>query len=155
MKRSARESTECMNIGNHIAMTGNRYEVVDRLLESFRLRTCELFFSEVGRSSYEKLTNLGSLGSPSGAIPFFANRPSVYILLASSKFTRLFFIIFWISRFEASSKPARLSPAETFPDKSKAEEVKPFSMSDANEDGSREYRYEEPGKFISGKRGTQ
>jgi hypothetical protein len=28
-------------------------------------------------STYEKLTNFGSLGLPSGPIPFFANRPSV------------------------------------------------------------------------------
>lgn len=44
-------------------------------------------------------TNLGSLGIPSGPILFLANLPSVYILLASSKPTLLFFMIFCTSPF--------------------------------------------------------
>ena len=88
--------------------------------------------------SYEKLTNFGSLGLPSGPIPFFANLPSVKILLASSKLTLLFFIIFWISRLESTSRPERESPAATLAERSKAEEEKPDSMSALKEVGRRE-----------------
>ena len=89
-------------------------------------------------SAYEKLTNLGSLGLPSGPMPFFANRPSVYILRASSKLTRRFFMIFCISRLLLSSRPALLSPLATLPDRSKAEEDRPDSMSPAKVEGRRE-----------------
>jgi hypothetical protein len=88
--------------------------------------------------SYEKLTNFGSLGLPSGPIPFFANLPSVKILLASSKLTLLFFMIFWISRLESTSSPERESPAATLAERSKAEEEKPDSMSALKEVGRRE-----------------
>ena len=86
---------------------------------------------------YEKLTNFGSLGLPSGPILFFANRPSVYIRLASSNPTLRFRMIFWISFLLASSSPARESPAATLPDRSKAEDDRPASMSLEKEEGSR------------------
>ena len=88
--------------------------------------------------SYEKLTNFGSLGLPSGPMPFFAKRPSVYILLASSKPTLRFLIIFWISFLLEPSKPARLSPSATLPLRSKADEESPASMSPAKVEGSLE-----------------
>lgn len=78
---------------------------------------------------YEKLTNLGSLGSPSGPILFFANRPSVCILLASSKLTLRLFMIFIISLLLASSNPLLESPPETLPDRSNAEDDNPDSTS--------------------------
>lgn len=87
---------------------------------------------------YEKLTNFGSLGLPSGPIPFFANLPSVKILLASSKLTLLFFMIFWISCLESMSSPERESPAATLAERSKAEEEKPDSISALKEVGRRE-----------------
>lgn len=87
---------------------------------------------------YEKLTNLGSLGKPSGPILFLANRPSVCILLASSKFTLRLFIIFWISLLLLSSNPRLESPEATFPDRSKADDDKPFSISAEKEEGRRE-----------------
>jgi len=87
---------------------------------------------------YEKLTNFGSRGLPSGPIPFFAKRPSVYILLASSKLTLLLFMIFWISRLLVLSRPARESPAATLALRSNAEDEKPFSMSEEKDEGRRE-----------------
>jgi hypothetical protein len=47
-------------------------------------------------------------------------------------------MIFWISLFEASSRPARESPDDRFPVRSKALEESPLSMSAAKEDGRRE-----------------
>lgn len=78
---------------------------------------------------YEKLTNLGSLGNPSGPILFLANRPSVCILLASSKLTLRLFMIFIISLLLASSNPLLESPPETLPAKSNAEDDNPDSIS--------------------------
>ena len=88
-------------------------------------------------SFHENDTNFGSLGLPSGPILFFANRCSVYILLASSKPTFLVFIIFCTSRFAAWSSPARESPAAIFVERSKSAEVKPDSMSLENDEGKR------------------
>lgn len=99
-------------------------------------RVCLLFHPYI--ALYEKLTNFGSLGNPSGPILFFANRPSVYILLASSKLTLRFFIIFCISLLLELSNPALESPAATFPDRSKAEEENPASISPEKEEGRRE-----------------
>lgn len=49
--------------------------------------------NSTGSPSHEKVTNFGSLGSPSAPIPLFLKFLSMYILLASSKPTPLLFII--------------------------------------------------------------
>jgi hypothetical protein len=65
---------------------------------------------------------------------------SIYILLASSNPTgpenQPPFMILRISAFAASSRPARLSPEDTLPERSKAEEERPASMSLEKEEGS-------------------
>src|SRR4051812_28826220 len=111
---------------------------VDKLLRSFPHPPSPTpyspSFKPLNRHAHEKLTNLGSLGLPSAPIPFLANRPSIYISRASSKFTRLFRMIFWISFLAPSSNPARESPERRLGVRLKLEEVRPDSMSLAKEE---------------------
>jgi len=66
-------------------------------------------------------------------------------------------MIFWISLLLESSSPARLSLESRLVCRLKVDEERPASMSELNEDGSREYIYEEPGtvKGSSGRSGSQ
>ena len=84
-----------------------------------------------------KLTNLGSRGRPSGPTPSLLKRSMTTALLASSKLTPLAFMILWTSCLPLSSKPARLSPASMFADKSKVELCIPEAASDSNDEGVR------------------
>ena len=61
-------------------------------------------------------------------------------------------MIFWISLLLASSSPALESPEATLPDRSKAEDESPDSMSEAKEEGVAEYRNEDPGREMEGRR---
>jgi hypothetical protein len=89
------------------------------------------------RPIHEKLTNLGSRGSPSGPMLFFLKRSCMYNRRASSKLTPLLFMIVCTSRFAASSSPCRESPASRFAFKSKAEDESPASISSRKEVGRR------------------
>ena len=89
------------------------------------------------RSLYEKLTNFGSRGRPSGPMLFFLKRSCMYNRRASSKSTPLLFMMACTSRLPASSSPCRESPASKFVFRSKAAEDRPASMSSRKEVGRR------------------
>ena len=80
-----------------------------------------------------KLTNLGSLGLPSGPMPSRLNRSCTTCRLASSKPRPRFFIICLISFLAASSRPARESPLSTLPARLKLLELKPSRTSSAKD----------------------
>jgi hypothetical protein len=88
---------------------------------------------------HEKLTNLGSRGTPSLPTPALLKRSCMSNLLASSKPTFFLFIMRNTSFFPASSRPCLESPS-TLPVRSKSLECKPASMSSRNEVGRRWYR---------------
>ena len=79
-----------------------------------------------------KVNAFGSIGVPSGAIPFWPNFLSIYNSLALSKSTLSFSIICLISFLETSSKPPLTSLlfSEII---SKLLEWRPFSRSSAKE----------------------
>jgi hypothetical protein len=87
--------------------------------------------------NHEKLTNFGSLGSPSSEMPLFLNRSCIHIRLASSKPTFFLRMIFCTCRLPSSSNPPRLSPASMLSARLNDADDRPASASPWKVDGMR------------------